>query len=780
MSERPKIHVFLGAPPPSSAPAVVPEAREEEEFCPPANWRHLELTWKEGRLQPAADDGDEVRSSRAKSEDEEADRSKKDILPQKTLTDCEDNWTTERRQGCRIRAEELASDKKDLRTEEEPYPTEEDQCSASVDEYLDSCFPAAQPDLRKPHPGPGPSSEHPSEKQPSATIPHLSTHTQYLCTWTLSQALILKGHGIKLVSSPEKTPSKHNQEPPSVSSSSPELFSPMTPSPTASAELFSHPCLTQRAEKEGIVLEATTDGIFFSQKPITAHGSPTKSPSSKKARVSEESRTTAPEHTTRAGVQSRTTLLDRCDRAGLRYSVLVVVVHPCHLKEVKVRSGMSAGTFVPLASIVVMDQSGLEMKVVLWQRAAFWSLTVSPGDILLITGLQVREDRWRGEMALQSTFSSKLLHLGHASTSPPVTRHADARSVSSLYEFIRERRPLLASLPRPPPQDLNRLPYTNLRTLRVNTLVHALLRVTHTRITADWRSEATSYSRSAVQQKVVLTVEQPDGQQGALLLWGAAVDWLPRFNADRTAVWDFHVLLVREGLTSDLLELHSTPWSSIRILAPSDRRILDFQRTQCRQRRDGGAVELDVDTLLSQKYSGEVELSVHVMTFNFQGTLPSQNAFPQVLDSATPLDGITAVLCGDVTYTGCGRCSAELSTDTNGIYTPCYPCLPHTAVRRYYRPGVLTVSGRDSGQLQVQVPPVSLQKILDAPPDRLQRSSGPGSEVKNIQVAAERIQTLLSLPRKTVVITLRSHFLCDENSVPISQDFTLLDLRFPS
>lgn len=52
----------------------------------------------------------------------------------------------------------------------------------------------------------------------------------------------------------------------------------------------------------------------------------------------------------------------------------------------KVKSGPAAGTFIPLASIVVTDQSGVEMKVVLWRRAAFWALTVGPGDVLLITG----------------------------------------------------------------------------------------------------------------------------------------------------------------------------------------------------------------------------------------------------------------------------------------------------------------------------------------------------------------------------------------------------------
>lgn len=48
-----------------------------------------------------------------------------------------------------------------------------------------------------------------------------------------------------------------------------------------------------------------------------------------------------------------------------------------------------------------------------------------------------------------------------------------------------------------------------------------------------WRSEADSRCRSAVQLKAVLTVEQAGGQQGALVLWGAAVDWLHRFNRDR-------------------------------------------------------------------------------------------------------------------------------------------------------------------------------------------------------------------------------------------------------
>lgn len=48
-----------------------------------------------------------------------------------------------------------------------------------------------------------------------------------------------------------------------------------------------------------------------------------------------------------------------------------------------------------------------------------------------------------------------------------------------------------------------------------------------------WRSEAGSGCRSVVQLQAVLTVEQMDGQEGTLVLWGAAVDWLHGFKAHR-------------------------------------------------------------------------------------------------------------------------------------------------------------------------------------------------------------------------------------------------------
>lgn len=92
---------------------------------------------------------------------------------------------------------------------------------------------------------------------------------------------------------------------------------------------------------------------------------------------------------------------------------------------------------------------------------------------------------------------------------------------------------------------------------------------------------------------------------------------------------------------------------------------------------------IDYRSLCYPYPSGDVELRVHIVAFQFHSS-PSQDAV-RLMDGETSLESILDVVSGDITFTGCGMCSAELDTDENGIYRPCYPCLPHTGVRRYYR-----------------------------------------------------------------------------------------------
>ncbi|XP_061645888.1 shieldin complex subunit 2 isoform X5 [Phyllopteryx taeniolatus] len=730
MCERPKIHAFLGAPPPS--PDDDGGTRRERPPCR----RRLELTWREGRLVAAAD------------EEEEGIQEDK-------------------------RSHKESSASTSHRSAESPQRSQDQRV---VPLHQDSHFPADRPEAQ------------------------LSLLSRYLSTWTPSRGLILRGVG-SIRCGPE-TPPRHAQTSPTCSSGTPELFSPPTCSADGSDELFSalrHSSdvsgklnsraslspegsggpsrVARQVEQGGVVLEATAHGVLCSQE-ADDHIS---WPGSKRARLCEAVGCDADGPDADAGdvdgtgedrYRSSTTLLVQCTEATTRYRVLVAVVHPCQLKEIKVKRGPSAGSLVPLASLVVTDQSGVDMTVLLWRRAAFWAAAVGAGDVVFITGLQPSEDTWREEKILQSTFSSKLLNLGHISapSCPPGGQHVAAGSVSALCDFLGARRPLLSSTPRRPPQDLRRLPYAPLWQCRVNTLVHALLRVKHAYISKEWRAEAESCRRSALEPHAVASVEGTGGQRGALLLWGSALDWLPRFRTHQDAVWDVRFLLVREGSNTDLPELHTTPWSAARRADGADRRLSGFLRPS------GSGVEMDVDTLLSQQYSGDALLRVQVLTFRFQ---PSHDAPQASLDRASPRSAILAALSGDVTYSGCGRCSAELDADGNGIYGPCYPCLPASAVRRYYRPAVLTVSGQGAVRVCVQVPAVAVQKILDVPPDRLLRNAAAGSDVKYVQVAAERLHDLLRLPGKSVVIAVRSLFLCDENSAPVSQELTLLDLRVP-
>ncbi|POI19458.1 hypothetical protein CIB84_016797 [Bambusicola thoracicus] len=69
-----------------------------------------------------------------------------------------------------------------------------------------------------------------------------------------------------------------------------------------------------------------------------------------------------------------------------KYNVLVTVVHPCLIKEIQMKTRLKPSCKVPVATIVVTDQSETKRKVVLWRGAAFWSLTVFPGDVILLTG----------------------------------------------------------------------------------------------------------------------------------------------------------------------------------------------------------------------------------------------------------------------------------------------------------------------------------------------------------------------------------------------------------
>ncbi|XP_077438442.1 shieldin complex subunit 2 isoform X2 [Vanacampus margaritifer] len=708
MCERPKVHAFLGAPRPSASGA---------RRVRPPRWRRLELTWQEGRLVPAADD---------------------------------DGATQE---------EERSHEESTGAWREQPLPRLQE----------DSRWPAGQPQAQ------------------------LSLRSRYLSTWTLSQALFLRG--IQWAGCAAEAPPQRSQTSAAPSAGTPQLLGPVARPPQGCERLWDARSSPGRAERGGVVLEATSDGVLCSQE-AERHVSPPASKSARRCEAAADER-----------VGAFTTLLAQCADAAARYRVLVVVVHPCHLKEIKVKRG--AGSLVPLASVVVTDQSGVDTTVLLWRRAALWAAAIAAGDLVFITAesghLQRRKDTAVHLQQQTAQHGSRQCpHLRHRGSPrgrrlalfsvplpsrAPAIAAAHAAAPTSGSETPAVRPPVATQGQHAGPRPAARHTRIRQRSIRRYAKLHhhhhhlhqsrlvvtrcrpaCVLRRAVTRLippcVAEWRAEAESWRRSALESHAVASVVGAGGQKGALLMWGSALDWLPRFRTQQDAVWDVRFLLVREGGHSDLPELHTTPWSEARRVDGADRRLGRFLNPMA---ADG--VEMDVDTLLSQQYSGEAQVQVQVLSFGF---LPSQDGPRPTLDGSSPLSAVLAELSGDVTYSGCGRCAAELDADGEGIYAPCYPCLPARAVRRYYRPAVLTVSGRSTGRVRVQVPAVAVQKIVDVAPDRLLRNAAAGCEVKAVQVAAERLH---ALPGKKVQMAVRSLFLCDENSAPISRELTLLDLR---
>uniref|UniRef100_A0A672SI19 Shieldin complex subunit 2 n=1 Tax=Sinocyclocheilus grahami TaxID=75366 RepID=A0A672SI19_SINGR len=378
MAHKPKIHVFLGAPCPQALAEDV-----QERAAPP--WKTIDLTWSQGKLIPK----DIIREAQT---DEcvvmVSGRMQTAVTSDRVSENTEDKTETSQDDGTPSGSQCSQSKAESVE--------EDELCPVLVTEYLDSCFCSHS------------LSRQGRDGRPTSPV---STETEYLSTWTKSQALLLRGRVAQcptsdfpddfLLGSPHTPP----KQTPSSSISSPELYSPVV-SPEErglggtlqSSEEWHNESLSQRQQERGVILEITTDGILCSQGNAMAE----------KPVGHEEvgARTIA------APLCGLTTLLARCKTHGVRYNILVAVVHPCHLKEVKVKTGASAGTSVPLATLIVTDQSDVEMKVVLWRTAAFWALTFFPGEILLITDVTVHIDKWKTETVLQSSFTSKLLNLG--------------------------------------------------------------------------------------------------------------------------------------------------------------------------------------------------------------------------------------------------------------------------------------------------------------------------------------------------------------------------------
>lgn len=460
-------------------------------------------------------------------------------------------------------------------------------------------------------------------------------------------------------------------------------------------------------------------------------------------------------------------LIKNCDSTSQKYNCLVMVLTPCHVKEINIKSGPNSGSKVPLATIVVTDQSEIKKRVVLWRTAAFWALTVFLGDIILLTDVTVHEDQWVGETVLQSTFTSQLLNLGNYSYVQPEKHSSVVANVilQDLLAYVSSKHSYLKDLPQRQPQKLNTVEFVELEQLQPDTLVHAVLRVVDVTVL----TEALYNYRGQKQRKILLTVEQAQGQHYVLVLWGPGAAWYTQLQKKKGCIWEFKYLFVQRNCILENLELHTTLWSSCECLFDDDTRAVSF-KAKFKKNIPSPVKMSDLSTHLKDKHSGVVLIKAKVSELVFFAGAAQKIT----LNASSSLKSIFSSL-SIITYAGCAQCGSELETDENRVYRQCLSCLPFSGRKTFYRPALMTIA--DGGHdICIHVGSKMLEQILlNISPDILNRVIVPSSEVTYGMVAADLLHSLLAVSAEPCVLKIQSLFELDENSYPLQQNFSLLD-----
>ncbi|XP_074881668.1 shieldin complex subunit 2 isoform X1 [Buteo buteo] len=470
-------------------------------------------------------------------------------------------------------------------------------------------------------------------------------------------------------------------------------------------------------------------------------------------------------------LQKKLSPLKNCCSKNQKYNVLVTIVHPCHIKEIQVKSRPKSSRKVPVATIVVIDQSEIERKVVLWHGAAFWSLTVFPGDIVLLTDIIMYENLWCGEIMLQSTFASQLLNLGNCSALNPEEFYpiVDGGVLHSLLAYISSEFPHFGDIPQRQVQRLDSVQYMQLDQLQANTLVHSILKI----INIVVLTESVYSYRGGSQRKIILTVEQNRDQHYRMVLWGAGAAWCPQLQRKKDHIWDFRYLLVQHSSVSGDFELHTTPWSSCECLFDDDKRAIEFKEKF--QKSKASLMQMTkLSAHLEEKCSGVIQVKARILELKF--TISTGQYKQLVFHADTSLECVLASL-PMITYSGCAKCGLELQADENMIYKQCVRCLPYNKVKMFYRPALMTVE--DGGyEIYVHVVSELMEKIfLNIPADWLNRLVVPSSDMIYSTIVADLCHLLLSDKEASYLLEIRSHFVLDENSYPLQKDFHLLDFH---
>ena len=168
-------------------------------------------------------------------------------------------------------------------------------------------------------------------------------------------------------------------------------------------------------------------------------------------------------------VCDRLTVLKECTQENALVNLLFVVIQVNDTRDVQVKLGVNAGSFIALSSLVVADESKSCFKLTLWREASTWANKISAGDFAVATSIKV--GKWREEFVGQTTFSSGFynLHQPKSLLSNNCLTLVSQGRLDALAKWARTEHPYLfaASL-----TIKRNVKFTQIPQLHDNTLVH--------------------------------------------------------------------------------------------------------------------------------------------------------------------------------------------------------------------------------------------------------------------------------------------------------------------
>ena len=163
-----------------------------------------------------------------------------------------------------------------------------------------------------------------------------------------------------------------------------------------------------------------------------------------------------------------------CNVENALVNILFVVIQVNDTREVQIKSGSSAGTFVAVSSLLVADESKPCFKVTLWREASRWTEKVMPGDFAVATSIKI--GKWRDEFVGQTTFKSGFynLHQPRRLLSNICLKLVSQERFNALVKWVRTEHPYFfgaSTLKR-------KVAFTEIAQMLDNTLVHFRAKLT--------------------------------------------------------------------------------------------------------------------------------------------------------------------------------------------------------------------------------------------------------------------------------------------------------------